>query len=169
MIRVHVAGDTPGIREMMQLGHNVQSRFKFVDNGRGGPIRLAFADAAQGGLTSVDRERGVRVSTWHSEEICAFAELRQEDYLLVCSVMGLTKLRTLMLNPDLIEEDFIHRNQPSCLYASKKHAQDYALALEQRHVCGGCLEFFRCLGAEPEVEALQSVLHYLAPVTHRNN
>ena len=36
-----------------------------------------------------------------------------------------------------------------------------ALLAETRQVCGACLEFYRCLGAEPEVGALLDVLNQL--------
>jgi len=59
------------------------------------------------------------------------------------------------LNPLLASQDDLRHAQPSrCLFAEQPAKNEYAFVLEDLHICRGCLQFYRCLGAENDIEAL---------------
>ncbi|MDP7639484.1 MAG: hypothetical protein QGG73_07185 [Candidatus Hydrogenedentes bacterium] len=66
--------------------------------------------------------------------------------------------RTLQLNPLLEEYDFLQRTDCACLYRAVQQPEDFALLLEEPRLCRACVEFYLCLGVEPEVEALDAVI-----------
>ncbi len=121
-------------------------------------VVLAMDDSPAPALFRMDRRRGVVVSTWQSEGICLYAGIERGDYLLLCTLLGLTQWQALDINPILVAEDFEHPAPSRCLFSTLPVKQDYALLFEEPHVCPTCLQFYRCLGAEMSVMALQQAL-----------
>lgn len=161
MIPVFVTGFGRDTERFIQLGEHVQERFSFTQRPHSGAVRLRIADSRGNSLFWACRERGVTLSAWQSEGICHYTGLGRDAFFLVCSLLGLTQWQALVLNPLLVEEDFGHGTPSTCLFSTRPFKQDYALLFEEPRVCGGCLAFFRCLGAEPEVEALRQGLALL--------
>lgn len=166
MIPVFVTGASQNTSGLIQLSQRVQKCFFFTRQPRSEAVRLQVTDSPGNDLFQADRATGVTISTWQSEGISRYAHLPCDAYLLVCSLLGLTQWRALTLNPLLVEEDFIHGTPSTCLFSSRPFKQDYALLFEEPHVCSGCLAFLRCLGAEPEVEALLQALSLVNSAVH---
>ena len=159
MMDVYISGPPEDVRLLAEC-NGWQKRFRFRDAPVTGAVRLAVADVEARRPFSVSRGDGILISTHESDGICRYAGIGKDFYLAVCSLLGLVQWRALVLNELLIWEDFfVHEEPPGCLYAARDTIQEYALAFECPHVCDACLEFFRCLGAEPEVMALQEVLN----------
>ncbi len=168
MIVVRVVGNGVDVARLAQRAAKMQRRFQFVGRTTAGTTELHITDDRSNVLFSVDRNRGVAVSTWQSDGISRYAGLDLETYFLICGLLGLTQWRALETNPLLRSEDFIHNAPRQCLFSNLPYKQDYALLFERPRVCGGCLDFFRCLGVEPEVEALGQVLDFVgSPETAR--
>jgi hypothetical protein len=104
---------------------------------------------------------GVAVSTWQSEGITRYAGIDRTNYFLLCGALGLLQYRALALNPLLQPDDFLHDSDNGCLFSTRPLKQEYALLLERPHICPGCVQFFDCLGCEPEVGALLDVLEFI--------
>jgi len=121
-------------------------------------FRLIVTDGREPRLFHVDRKRGVLVSTYQSKGICRYAGIERSTYFRLCAILGRIQWTVLGLNPLLVEEDFNHQTPSRCLYAPQPFKQDYALVLEDPHVCHGCMEFYQCLAAEAELRSLQSLL-----------
>lgn len=155
---VIVSGPAADVRLLVGCSDR-QRRFRFLEAGFPGAVPLRIADTPAERPFWASRTDGVSISTRESEGICGYAEISRESYLAVCAILGLVQWRALMLNELLIEEDFIaHEESPRCLFAARGTIQEYALAFEYPGLCDSCLDFYRCLGAEPEILALQEVL-----------
>jgi len=158
MMDVCVSG-LPRDIELLTRSNGWQRRFRFSGQAVPGAIRLTVADAAADRPFSVSRADGVFISTYESDNICRYAEIGKGFYLAVCGMLGLVQWRALIMNELLVWEDFFVEEEPrGCLYAARDTIQEYALAFEEPYVCDACMEFFRCLGAEPEIMALQDIL-----------
>ncbi|MCL4694412.1 MAG: hypothetical protein KJ060_18120 [Candidatus Hydrogenedentes bacterium] len=125
------------------------------------PFRLFITDDRDPRLFRIDSDRGVLVSTYESDGICRYAGMGRNDYFRLCALLGKIQWTVLQLNPLLVEEDFSHVSPSPCLYAPRPFKQDFALALENPQICPGCLDFYRCLGAETEILALRMLLDEL--------
>lgn len=106
----------------------------------------------------VSREEGVAVSLWQSKGICQYARIQESSYTALCSLLGITQWRVLQSNPLLQPHDFLHPPSSQCLFATPDDFQDFALALENPRVCGGCRDFYHCLGADTELIAVIDTL-----------
>lgn len=106
----------------------------------------------------VEPERGVEVSTWDVDGVCAYAGIDRSAYLLICSLVGMAHWRVLKQNPLLRIEDLRHPAGVHCVYTEARHVSDFATLLENPVVCTGCKNFYHCLGAEAELFALFDVL-----------
>lgn len=160
MIAVHVAGTSVDLRRFCRFADQAQSRFRFGFR-ETGDVALSFVADESQELFTVTRE-GIAVSSGQSAGISWYAGIEHERFLLICSLLGLTTWRTLSLNPILKLEDLHHPESDVCLFAPRAHRQDYALLFDrfdQLTICPGCIDFFRCLGAEPEIDALLTVLN----------
>ncbi len=164
MIDVCLSGPEEDVAQLESLGNQIQGRFRFCRNGKPGAVRVQLLKTLRMGLFSVRRQEGVEVSVDQSEGISLYAGIPRPLYLLICVVLGLVYQRVLQMNPLLIWEDLLVRENPECLCAARATVQEYALAFERPWVCPACLEFFRCTGAEPETAALQEVLAHAASV-----
>ncbi len=172
MIEVFVRGNATDVKGLVEFGVEAQERFRFVE--KPAPDGVAQADMknrVQLYLTNeitnnpflVDRTRGVKVATTQSEGISHYLGISREAYLLLCSMLGLTQWRVLALNPLLRPEDFVHVEPATCAFTQQPYIQHYALTLEHRYICPACRDFFRCLGAELEILALQTLLRTSRP------
>ena len=159
MIDVHLTGSEEDIRRLAFLGNQYQSRFRFSDISRRDAACVTVTGMCNTTPFLASNVHGVFIFTHQSEEISRYAGIDRDVYLLICCVLGLIQWRVLQLNPLMVSEDFVVCEEPPlCLYAARSSLRDYALAFERPFVCTSCLEFFRCLGAEPETLALQEVL-----------
>ncbi|GMV91034.1 MAG: hypothetical protein AMXMBFR82_08120 [Candidatus Hydrogenedentota bacterium] len=122
------------------------------------PFRLFITDDGGSRLFQIDSERGVLVSTYQSDGICRYAGMDRNDYFRLCALLGKIQWTVLQLNPLLVEEDFSHVSPSPCVYAPRPFKQDFALTLENPQLCQGCIDFYRCLGAETEILALRMLL-----------
>lgn len=139
---------------LMRVARLHEINFTFCDETAAGVAPIHITDNADGVLASVDRGRGIRISTYQREGICTYAGLENGTFLLLCALLGTTQWRTLSLNPLLIAEDFEHGPPCNCLFSRRQCKEDFAIALENPEVCGSCLAFYRCLGAERDVDTL---------------
>ncbi len=103
-------------------------------------------------------DRGVVVSTWDSDAICAYTGLQLDQYVLISSLLALSKWRVLRRNPLLRAEDLYHPADVRCVFAEPPSVQDFALLLDPPVVCRGCVDFYHCLGADSELIALREVI-----------
>jgi hypothetical protein len=155
MITVRVINPVPGMEE---LSRRVQRRFYLTSHTLNEACILRITSLPDSRLFRVKRNRGVLVSTWQSQGICLYAGLPESAYFVTAAVLGLVQYRTLTLNPLLVEEDFQHNSCQECMFANREYKEDFALAFDELHVCTPCLEFYRSLGAEPEIGALLDTL-----------
>lgn len=130
------------------------------------PFRLCITDDLESRLFRIDSERGVLVSAYQSEGICRYAGMDRNEYFRLCALLGKIQWTALQLNPLLVEEDFSHVAPSPCLFAPRPFKQDFALALDDPQVCQGCIDFYRCLGAETEILVLQALLDELHSIRH---
>ena len=164
MINVRLVDAVPGMEE---LAEKTQSRFHVSATADTCDCVLRVSTVPDVRFYRVKRARGVLVSTWQSEGICTYAGLPQAAYFLTAGMLGLVQWRTLQLNPLLVEEDFLHPPDSNCLFATREYKEDYALPFARPHICRACLEFYRSLGTEPEVEALLRTLRALKSMRPR--
>lgn len=106
----------------------------------------------------------VRVSTWQSAGIATYAGMGEDDYLVLCALLGLVQLRAIERNPSLMEEDCWHTEPAGCLYVHGERKQDYAERVAGLHVCAGCMTFYAQLDVAVELTALH---HHIAEVRGR--
>lgn len=172
MIDVSVATNAVNPACFMRVAARVQNRFHFVRGdlpprpnapveARTFPIPLYITDAPSTSLFFARYEKGVAISTWQSEGICLYAGIEVDAYLVLCGLLGLTQWRALDLNPLLRIDDFIHEADINCLFTRRKLKQDYALLLEDPTLCRGCHDFYRCLGTDPELLAIQHAIDFM--------
>ena len=107
---------------------------------------------------NVSRAVGIQVFTDQADALSLYTGLSVVTYCLFGAVLGLAQWRALMSNAILIEEDFRHGLPSRCVFATQPQKCDYALVLENPSICFGCIEFYRCLGAEPEIITAQRLL-----------
>lgn len=160
MIDAYLSGPGEEALQLEALGNKLQERFRFIVQPRPGAAPVQLRQSLPG-LLHVSRHQGVLVSLDQSEGISLYAGIPRQLYVLSCVMLGLLYWRVLVLNPLLVWEDMFVREAPECLCAARATLQEYALAFERPWVCPSCLEFFRCVGVEPETAALQEVLSHL--------
>ncbi len=175
MIDVSVSTNAISPAGFMRVAAHIQHRFHFVrcalgsrpkapgqtrtqTRTRTSPIPLYITDAPSHRLFLARHDRGVAVSTWQSEGLCLYARIEVDAYLVLCGLLGLIQWRALDLNPLLRIDDFIHEADVNCLFTTRKVKQDYALLLEDPTLCRGCHDFYRCLGTDPELLAIQHTI-----------
>ncbi len=182
MIDVLTKGCDSHVSELVGAGAQLQDRFRFVQacgEGRNtsrerhldcsNHPQVFITDAQSGAPFRVHKDRGATVSTWAMGGLCHYAHVETKAYLLLCSLLGLLQWRALQLNPLLEEYDFIHRCDCPCLYQAIPHPEDFALLLENPRLCRSCVEFYNCLGVEPEVAALVGVSHRIRTVADQRS
>jgi len=122
------------------------------------PVRLHFTSNRMAEPIVVDAQRGVAVSTWDIEGVCKYAGIDENEYLLLCSLVGIGHWRVLDLNPLLRIEDLRHPTGVHCVYVEPHQVNDFALLLDGPAICRGCSDFYHCLGADNELLALRDVV-----------
>lgn len=159
MMRVQVSGAPEDTLALMRVARLHEVPYEFTDKVEPGVARIQVSDKADRVLAYVEREQGVRISTCQREGICTYTGLDRGAYLLLCALLGTTQWRTLGMNPLLIPEDFHHGAVCKCLFSHQVCREDFALILEEPEVCSNCIAFYRCLGAERDVDSLLSFLN----------
>ncbi len=154
VMNVHVSGSPEDTLALMRVVRLHEINFAFCDEIGPGVTPIHISDFTNGVLASVDRSRGILISTYQRDGICTYTGLDHGSYLLLCALLGVTQWRTLALNPLLVAEDFHHGPPCKCLFSHQPCKEDFALLLEDPEVCMSCLEFYRCLGVERDVDAL---------------
>jgi len=158
MMNVHVSGSPEDTLALMRVARLHEIGFTFSDEMTAGVAPIHITDNTDSSLVCVDRLRGIRISTYQREGICTYTGFDNGTYLLICALLGTTQWRTLDLNPLLVSEDFHHGPICKCLFSHQACKEDFALALDHPEVCPSCLAFYRCLGAEPDVDRLTMFL-----------
>jgi len=158
MMNVHVSGPSEDTLALIRVARLHEVNYMFTNEVTAGVAPIFITDNVDSTLVCVDRSRGIRVSTYQREGICTYTGLDNGTFLLLCSILGTTQWRTLSLNPLLVAEDFNHGPACRCLFSHQACKEDFALVLENPEVCPSCLAFYRCLGAEREVDTLTSFL-----------
>lgn len=143
---------------LCHLANEVQKPFHFTQESRHGSIPLRLTEEFSNLPLEVDLLHGVRVHTYQSKGICAYAGISLEQYLLCWSMLGLVQWRALSLNPLLRHEDFLHGQTSKCMYASQLFMEDYALVFDMPHLCNSCLRFYGELCPKSEMESLITTL-----------
>ncbi len=132
--------------------------FIFTDDPEKASVTIRLEDASEPALFSFYSRSCIRVSTDQLEGLCQYAGLESAQYLLLCAMLALVQWRALWLNDRLRPEDLFHGDDSGCLYTRMPTRPELALLLESPAVCPSCLEFYRCLGLEPETDALLRVV-----------
>ena len=159
MMRVHISGAPEDTLALMRVARLHEIHYEFTDEVEPGVAQIHVSDKADRVLAYVEREDGVRISTCQREGICTYTGLDRGAYLLLCALVGTTQWRTLAMNPLLIPEDFHHGAVCKCLFSHQICREDFALVLEEPEVCSNCIAFYRCLGAERDVDSLLGFLN----------
>lgn len=166
IIEVRVKGVPQDVRRLALLAARVQSRYLFQEANAWDPVTLYITMDRSNSLFTVGPSE-VAVSSWRIDDLCRYAGLERSSYLLLCCTMGLLEQRALRLNPLLRPEDLFNSQPGRCLFSVQPLKRNYALLLENPLVCPACQDFFRCLGCEPELEALQRVLTFIGKTQTR--
>ncbi len=162
MVHVGITGVLSDRTRILEWAHALpQDRLWFEPHTEDSDVHIEIVSDRGSELFMLAPDKGVHVSDWQSQGICLYSGIEPEVYLLLYSMLGLIQWWALEPNPHLIPEDFFHPAGPNSLLARQEYKQDYALILESPSVCSGCLEFYRCLGAELEVHALQCVIDFI--------
>jgi hypothetical protein len=132
--------------------------FVFTDDPEKASVTIRVEDAPEPALLSFISRSCIRVSTDQMDGLCRYAGLEPAQYLLLCALLALVQWRALWLNDQLRPEDLFHTDDSGCLYTRVPSRPELALLLESPAVCQSCLAFYRCLGLEPEIDALLRVL-----------
>ncbi len=159
-LSVCVLGGEPEVRWIPELGARAQTRYDFCLSRGLRSLTMHITRDEEPALFSL-RDTGVAVSAWQSEGIARYAGIDRTAYFLLCGALGLLQYRALALNPLLQPDDFLHATDGGCLFSTCHVKQEYALLIERPRVCAGCVQFFDCLGCEPEVGALLDVIGFV--------
>lgn len=159
-LSVYVLGSEPEVSRIPELGARAQTRYDFRLSRTVRSLTMDITGERENSLFSL-RETGVAVSAWQSEGIAQYAGIDRTAYFLLCGALGLLQYRALALNPLIQPDDFLHSSDDGCLFSTRPMKQEYALLMERPHICAGCVQFFDCLGCEPEVGALLDIIDHL--------
>ncbi|MBX7258905.1 MAG: hypothetical protein K1Y02_21255 [Candidatus Hydrogenedentes bacterium] len=150
-------GKSKGSNELAQLIKSCQALGVVMEEGEGSGkrvVKLAISHEPGPQWFTVTHEC-VTVYADQAEGLCSYANLEPDVFLLLGAILGIIQWRALILNPLLASQDDLRHAQPSrCLFAEQPTKNEYALVLEDLHICRGCLQFYRCLGGEGDIEAL---------------
>jgi hypothetical protein len=158
MIDVAVTGPDADAGEWADLGNRLLRHYRFSGGSSGGAVSVRVVSEWPGRLFWVDREGGVYVSSAQSDGIALYLGMPRARYLFLCALLGLVQWRALDLNPLLVPEDLLHHNPPRCVFADPMRLEDYVVTLDEVRLCPACMNFFRCLGVEPEL--LDAAAHF---------
>jgi hypothetical protein len=161
MIDVLVRGDLPLAAQVCNWLNSHQKHFRLSVALEECTFTLLLNGEPYHGLFRVIDSTTVGVSTWQCPGLCFYANMEMQELISICAFLGLMHVRALRLNEHLRVEDFIHTPEKGCLFSTLALKQDFAEVLEHLHICQGCIDFYRCLGLEPEVDALLRVLRSL--------
>lgn len=160
VVPVCVSGAAQEVQRISEIGAQAQTRYDFRLSRGIRSLSLRITDDHERDLFSLG-EGGVSVSTWQSEGIARYTGMERAAYFLLCGALGLLQYRALALNPLLQPDDFLYESERDCLFSLRPVKQEYALLLERPRICAGCVQFFDCLGCEPEVGALLDILEHI--------
>jgi hypothetical protein len=161
MNEVAVHGKLPIAHQVAETGNRGQHRFHFCAMGDRQEYMLHVTEEPYHGLYRLWDERSVIVSTWQADGLCHFSRLSLGEFLALSGLLGLTQAHAVITNPVLRIEDFIHPREEQCLFSTLPLKQEFATILDEGSICRGCLEFYRCLKLEPEIDALLTFLDSL--------
>jgi len=156
-MEVTVVGEDQYVWPLCLRANRLQVSYHFGTQMRPGALPLFVTHTQGRGLFTASRN-SVRVSLWQSAGLCRYAGLALEDYLVICSALGIIYHIALLRNPWLKEEDLLHNGPPECLFTSRDLKQEYAFPLEHMFICPSCVAFFASLEAGSELETLTQVM-----------
>lgn len=159
MMRIRVSGPPEDTLALMRVARLHEVHYDFTDRIAPDVAQIYVSDKADRVLAYVERKQGVRISTCQREGICTYTGLDRGAYMLLCALVGTTQWRTLAMNSLLIPEDFHHGAVCKCLFSHQVCREDFALVLEEPEICSNCIAFYRCLGAERDVDSLLGFLN----------
>ena len=113
-------------------------------------------------LFIADSVRGITISSKDAEGISRYAGLSICEYHSLATLLGIVVWRALCENPLLRNEDLLHEYPEKCLFTIQPTICEYTLLLEQPYICEGCIDLFRCLGAETEMFFLRNLIHHIS-------
>lgn len=161
MIQVSVRGGLPLTRGVANWVNGCQGRFVLETTDEDQQCVVQITEEPFHSLFRVITPRDVIVSSWQVNGLQHYASMRESEVIGLSSILGLIQLRALQLSEYLRVDDFIHPPRDRCLFSTLPQRHDFADVLDSIHVCRGCIDFYRCIGLEPEVEALLQALQSL--------
>ncbi len=145
-------------RYLPSMAFSKRARGEISFRGHKSPMYLQVTRNHMETPYKVSTERGVTLSMWQCEGICAYAGISQSAYLTLLGLLGISQWSALKSNPLLEPEDLIHPAGAKCLFATQEGIENFALQLEDPSVCPGCIDFYHCRGADIEVIALREAI-----------
>lgn len=109
------------------------------------------------------------LSTAKAASISTYAGLSLDEYMKLCLALALVQRQALCMNPLLKSEDMIHMAHEPCLFNRNLGIENFALHLEHKLVCGGCRDFYHCLGCDREMLNLQREIDKYPDITLQKN
>lgn len=160
MIDVCLAASTRGQHNSENIARRLKERFSAVARplDHGCAPRFLLTERRLPEPFRVYPDRGVVVSTWDSAKVCQYTGIAIDNYLLIASLLALSQWRVLSRNRLLQLDDLHHPNGVRCVFAGPHSVQEFALLLDPPVICRGCVGFYHCLGADPELIALRNVI-----------
>lgn len=157
-IPVFVQGLPDDVLPLLEISRGRQNCFRFMQEPSEGGVPLRLTGQLQKRPYYLSVSGGIILSTVQSGQIACYLGVTRADLFLRNAMIALVQWRAITLNALLRPEDFSHAEPRTCVFAAQPSIGGHTIALEHGYVCPACHDFFSCLGAEPEIDALQHVL-----------
>lgn len=169
-IQVCVGELGPGLAEKLaRRAASCQRRYVFTS---GPPKELPcfqVSSRVDGPWVQASRAHCIDMTSRGMAGICHYLRIEEDLYLLAGALAGLVQWRVLELNPLLQEEDLHLTDCGAPCLLGQPRVEDVALLLERGELSWSTREFYRCLGVEEELAALQAVLVMISDIAQRDN
>lgn len=100
----------------------------------------------------------VLLTTHRAEEFARYTGRSVGQHLRLGAIAGLTRARSLKLNPDLQLADLQAHCHPHCVMCSRLYLEEWLPVFEYPMLCRGCEVFYAQLITPQDLEALKSVV-----------
>jgi hypothetical protein len=145
MLNVFVRGRIGDLTALQSASVKRQYAFHFLGYATTGAIKLQFVESPDVPAFHANREEGVKISVFRSDEISGYIGVSRGDYLLLLSMLGLVQYHALVRNPLFREEDFLHGEPGNCLFSYRATLTEYIQLLEKPEICPYCKHFYGAL------------------------